>query len=222
MSDLESFFRLLVDNLIAIDPTRLHQPIAITEIFETVVPYRVSKRTLRLDTSEDFEMVLLRLCSGEDGYFVTDPLEAQDRFAEEARSLSPDFEILRAMGDVTVRLGTERLAHALGPRAEEAYAPPEPAPVLPVAPPRPKWAPLDPELEEEAPAPDPTPRSIRGSEGPGRCGFCGGALPVGRTVKFCPHCGQSQVSTRCPECQSELDLGWLYCITCGHGLEDDG
>jgi hypothetical protein len=47
------------------------------------------------------------------------------------------------------------------------------------------------------------------------CPYCGGNLPVGRTVLFCPHCGQNIGVVHCPTCGSELDVGWQFCITCG-------
>jgi hypothetical protein len=50
------------------------------------------------------------------------------------------------------------------------------------------------------------------------CPYCGGGLPVGRTVLFCPHCGQNIGVVHCPTCGSELDVGWGFCITCGQKL----
>ncbi len=50
------------------------------------------------------------------------------------------------------------------------------------------------------------------------CRYCGGALPGGRRVVFCPHCGQNLTVQRCPACGSELELGWKFCITCGRGV----
>ena len=65
MTDLERFFRQLVANLAASDPARLHHPIPLEDIQESIVPYRSNRRALHLDSSEDYEMVLLRLCAGE-------------------------------------------------------------------------------------------------------------------------------------------------------------
>jgi predicted amidophosphoribosyltransferase len=47
------------------------------------------------------------------------------------------------------------------------------------------------------------------------CSYCGANLPVGRTVLFCPHCGQNVGVVHCPTCGSELDVGWTFCIACG-------
>jgi len=51
-----------------------------------------------------------------------------------------------------------------------------------------------------------------------QCGYCGGELPIGRTVIFCPHCGQNVGVMHCPVCGTELDVGWRYCITCGREM----
>ena len=68
---------------------------------------------------------------------------------------------------------------------------------------------------------EPEPGRTRPRESGVRCGFCGGKLPGGRTVNFCPHCGQNQSLTRCPDCQAELELGWRHCINCGHVVAEE-
>jgi Double zinc ribbon len=55
----------------------------------------------------------------------------------------------------------------------------------------------------------------------GPCRYCGQALPEGRQVTFCPHCGQNVTVRHCPACSTELDIGWHYCITCGRAMDDD-
>jgi hypothetical protein len=57
------------------------------------------------------------------------------------------------------------------------------------------------------------PREVAAVTAP--CPYCGAGLPVGRTVLFCPHCGQNIGVVHCPTCCSELDVGWQFCITCG-------
>jgi len=47
------------------------------------------------------------------------------------------------------------------------------------------------------------------------CRYCGGNMPPGRQVTFCPHCGQNMTVTQCPACSAELEVGWKYCPTCG-------
>lgn len=235
MNDLERFFRRLVDNLIAIDPARLHRPIELADIAQTVVPYRTNRRALGLESNEDYDMVLLRLVAGEGGFVRTEPPELQDAFAAQAASLNPDLSILRDLGTAQLYLATEQLAYALGPEPGAAYAPPEedeleeadsfpPPPAAPaldaVRWPRPTIEPVAPyelvtnEAEEGVPA-EPS------GEKAGRCSYCGGALPTNRSVNFCPHCGESQSFTRCPSCQAEVELGWKHCITCGAAIQEE-
>ena len=47
------------------------------------------------------------------------------------------------------------------------------------------------------------------------CRYCNGALPSGRRITFCPHCGQNLTVVNCLACGTELELGWKFCTTCG-------
>src|SRR5581483_198607 len=40
----------------------------------------------------------------------------------------------------------------------------------------------------------------------GPCAFCGGTLPDGRRITFCPYCGQNVTVKLCPACSAELDV----------------
>jgi hypothetical protein len=48
-----------------------------------------------------------------------------------------------------------------------------------------------------------------------QCRYCSGALPAGRRITFCPHCGQNLTVVNCLACGTELELGWKFCTTCG-------
>ena len=212
MSDLERFFRRLVTNLASSDPARLHRPLPLTEVYQSIMPYRTNRRALGLDTSEDYELVLLRLVAGEGGFARTEPEDARASFAREARSTHPDLDILHRFENVLLTLGADSLERALGPAPElnDDHPSPSPSPDLPL---------LDlpemtgPEVALDADLPEP--ESMASDSDSPRCLYCGGALPGGRVVKFCPHCGQHQALTHCPECQSELEAGWRHCVNCG-------
>jgi hypothetical protein len=212
VSDLERFFRRLVNNLASTDPARLHRPLPLTEVYQSIMPYRTNRRALGLDTSEDYELVLLRLAAGEGGFARTDPEAARVSFAREVRSTHPDLEVLHRFENVLLTLRSESLARALGPAPELSDEAPAITPDLPL---------LDlPEMDAhevplDAELPEPQPTHTAGSSTSSRCLHCGGALPRSRMVNFCPHCGQSQTLTRCPECQSELEAGWRHCVNCG-------
>lgn len=53
------------------------------------------------------------------------------------------------------------------------------------------------------------------------CRYCGGHLPDGRAVTFCPHCGLDLTKRQCPACCTELDAGWRFCVTCGRSADPD-
>lgn len=238
MTDLERLFRRLVDNLIAIDPARLHRPIALGDLTSSVIPYRTTRRALGIDSAEDYDMLVLRLCSGEGGYVRLLSDDVGTVFRDQLSTPNPDLGVLAENRQAELVLGGEPLAHALGPGPEEAYAPVEEdfsEPASPTPPPPPPLSiPLDtgrrmPFSAEPVPPivpapprmtadPEPHRRPVLRLDSAPRCSYCGGDLPAGRTVNFCPHCGQNQSFTRCPECQAELELGWRHCINCGHSV----
>ena len=255
MTDLERLFRRLVDNLIAIDPARLHRPIALSDLLNSVIPYRTTRRALNIDSAEDYDTLILRLTAGEGGYVRMVSEDVAQVLRDQLASPNPDLSVLRDHAKAELVLGTEPLAHALGPGPDDAFAPPEDddfepldlptagTPAPPSAPSAPPTAapalklesrrpmafsaeptpPLTPPMIPPPPrmTAEPEPGRTRPRESGVRCGFCGGKLPGGRTVNFCPHCGQNQSLTRCPGCQAELELGWRHCINCGHVVAEE-
>ncbi len=153
MTDLDRLFRHLVSVLAQRDPARLHQPIALGELTGTILPYRAARRALGVDTSEDYELLVMRLASGERELVATEPETVRARFADEARNANPDLGLLREFRDATLRLRTEPLAYALGGSADErAFAPPEPPTESGVG--APPWGDLtEPAEPAEPPAP---------------------------------------------------------------------
>lgn len=239
MTDVERFFRRLVANLASSDPARLHHPIPLEDVYQSIIPYRSNRRALHLETSEDYEMVLLRLCAGEGDLVRTDPEDARVEFAEEVKSPNPDLDVLRRLEHVVISLRTEPLARALDPepeletpyRAPLATPPAPPIPGLDL----PQLEAVEPDdvaeaeaLFDDDPLPDEPPeplldgdrRADAAAPSTPRCLYCGDRLPADRAVRFCPHCGQRQVPAECPQCHSEVEPGWRHCVNCGHGLAD--
>ena len=245
ITELEGLFRRLVREIVASSPERIHHSMTVGEVTGTYLPYRVARRTLDLHAADEYETLLVRLFAGEGGMVHLHDPAARDRFAAQAAATLPDLAILRREADARFDFWTEALAYALGP-GDRAYAPPEGDPWAPpdrdpyappaAAPPEP--APvaeaddaadeLDLELDDDEPfgiaidadladQPHDARLPIASPEGP-RCGFCGVLLPGGRTVNFCPSCGQSQTGARCPECRNDVEEGWRHCVTCGFPL----
>lgn len=234
--DVTRLFRRLVNNIAALDPDRLERPFPVAEIARSLVPYRTHRAALKLETSEDYDIAVLRLLAGVGGYAVVEPEEARAALAQEAASGNPDTGKYQRLPNATVRLDAEKVAAAL------ADAPPAPA-VQPPVPERPSGSgepiadgesdtdidttsttetqlpfTLDDDASEDEP-PAAEPRALA----PGAsCSYCGGALPTGRAVLFCPHCGQNIGVVHCPTCGSELDVGWKFCVTCGQKVSGVG
>ena len=211
MTDLERFFRQIVRNLAATDPARLHRPLPLTDLRESIVPYRANRRALQLESSEDYELVLMRLCAGEGGFARTEPDEVRAKFAAEVRSSNPDLDLVHRYEKAVVSLEPKPLALALNHEPGLAFAPPDHSGRLSME----EAAATLPELPSVEPlAADSKAAGASGRRIP-QCGLCGRVLPTGRVVNFCPHCGGSQVLTRCPACQSETEAGWRHCVSCG-------
>jgi hypothetical protein len=230
VAELEQFFRVLVQTLAGQNPARLHQPLAIGEV-SRVLPYREARRHLPLDSVEEYETLLIRLCAGEGGFAQADAATQQEFAAEVQRAL-PDLGVIRRKSEAHLVLRTEPMAEALNGAPEERYAPrgggeagkrdsgevgreddesegvPETAARM-----RPNGPPV-------RPSDRPTEILEFVVEHPAviRCAFCGGVLPATRQVNFCPQCGMGQDVGKCGKCGADVDVGWRYCVTCGEEL----
>jgi len=234
--ELERLFRRLVLNVAQLDPSRLDAPLPVVEIHQNFVPYRTHRAVLAIETNQDYEMTVLRLLAGEGGFARVEPDEVRQILEREAHAASPDTGIFRRFPRATVRLEPDQVRAALSapePASGDAGEPEPPAPEA-VAAAVTAFAFAKGEAAtatDEADQPE-LPFSLAEGEPPeeiervgrevtiggAQCGFCGGDLPVGRTVIFCPHCGQNVGVMRCPVCATELDVGWQFCITCGREM----
>jgi hypothetical protein len=224
MDELDRFFHRLVRSLAERGADRLEQPVQVAEVYQELVPYRQHRTELHLDTHQDYEMVVLRLLAGERGYARLEPEEAQQVLAREVRTPFPETGAFRQFAAAKVYLNPEAIGRVLA--GDLAYAPPEAAQ-------RPQedtaLVPPDLALGQPVAGPDPNPAPAAGA-GPGfsqqpvaepPCPYCGAELPAGRAVYYCPFCGGNVRGVRCPECGTELEVGWLYCITCGRKMGRD-
>jgi hypothetical protein len=243
MTSLDPLFRLLVRTLSEQEPPRIHEPIAINELMDGLLPYRLVRRELGVDSAEDYETLLLRLCAGEGDFVQADPA-AQTALLAELKKPLPDLAFLRVYGDTHVVLRTDPLRSAMEVHPERRYAPPgdpglvaeaedvpddvfdeldaEASAEPPEAPARQDdaWVP-DPVFEANASAVTPLepempavpPASLDRTQA--RCPFCGGLVPPRMTINFCPHCGMGQDVGTCRACGADMDVGWRYCVSCG-------
>ena len=227
IDEVERLFRHLIDVLSQSDPDRLKQPIQISEIYQSILPYRHHRSALGFDTGEDYEMAVLRFLAGDGGFASLDPPEVQDALAEEVRSINPNPGAFREYAAARIYLNADAVRTVT--EAQEAYAPHGDAEddqhaqqelsyeVRSPFAPDPDALDLTtakmPAVEDE---PDITTPLADGIPFAGKaCAYCGEQLPSGRVVKFCPFCGRDIRTIECPSCGSELEAGWRYCLTCG-------
>jgi hypothetical protein len=210
MESLERLFQQIIRNLTAVDPDRLRSPLQLGELRETIVPYRANRRALQVESSEDYELALIRLCAGEGGYGRMQPREIQAEFAAEALSSNPDLTIALRHPEAELSLSQEHLTRVLHPEPHQAYAPPAQ-----------RYAPAA-DTKGTNPADIASRKGSRASKGArsdtANCRGCGGKLPTGLPVKFCPHCGVGQTPAKCPACRAELEVSWRHCVSCGHAV----
>jgi hypothetical protein len=200
MTDLERLVRQLVDNLSAIDPARLRQPVTLADIRDTIVPYRANRRHLKLESSEDYELALMRLCAGEGGFARTETVEVAKEFADELASPNPDLTLIQRREKAVLMLDSRALTQATKD-PHQAFVP---------------RAAVD-RRKEKPKAPKKAVQDATQSL-PTRCGRCRADLPVGRVINFCPQCGYDLRRGFCPQCNAPLEPEWRHCVSCGTTL----
>ncbi|MGQ0538720.1 MAG: zinc ribbon domain-containing protein [Gemmatimonadaceae bacterium] len=245
MDDLDRLFRRAVHNVRAAYPELLTQPFEISQLYQQVVPYRLNRRELGVETVEDYEVALMRLISGERGYLTGDA-EMQVSLREELESSNPDTSAYRAYATSRIAIAADAVRAAdKQPVHRVAAASPAPASAAagsaamaaratqPVqaeesAAPADRASPSPPSRQSPAQstsakaageAGEPVPRASLGGAAVAPqgevCRYCSGELPAGRSVTFCPYCGHDLTVQRCPACNTELDVGWRFCVSCG-------
>ncbi|MBX6331422.1 MAG: zinc ribbon domain-containing protein [Gemmatimonadaceae bacterium] len=216
MDDLDRMFRRLVQNIRSTNPEYLRRPFEVAELYQNLIPYRHNRRELGIETNQDYELALCRLLSGERGYLYPDDALA-DAMRQELASPNPNTAAFRefAASHVSLSPTAERQWEALG--GDLAAAPTLATPATPTAGDLASWGSRGASASAPAIA-DRTAARAAAAPTPGTCRYCGGSLPQGRHVAFCPHCGQNLTIQRCPACGTELELHWKFCITCGRGI----
>ncbi|HEY4306213.1 MAG TPA: zinc ribbon domain-containing protein [Gemmatimonadaceae bacterium] len=240
MDNLDRMYRHLVRTIRTKFPQYLTQPFDVATLQQTILPYRLHRRELGLETNEDYEITLSELLAGERDYLIVDE-RMRDTLKTELKSTNPDPTAFKQFAPAMV---------ALSPNAVRSLdaGPDDPStPLRPVAVPDASTAVFPPEPPAPPPPPPPMPEprasaNIRPSKKVGvpveevrsstlttapsgsraitphedeRCRSCNEVLPVGRPITFCPHCGQNVTTLNCPACGSELEVGWKFCPVCG-------
>lgn len=230
MDDVERMYQHLVRTIRASFRQFLTQPFEVGELYQTILPYRLHRRELGLETNQDYELALLEMLTGARGYLVVDD-RMRDVLSIEHASAQPDTARLREFASSHVALAPEALRRLdAGGRGSEPHA------TVPVVAPgiAGSTSALRSTDAGSAPAAAPATSTVAGSDSVRRpprpltvaaegdsCPFCKGDLPAGRQISFCPHCGQDLTVVHCPACGSELERSWKFCATCGRSASGE-
>jgi hypothetical protein len=201
MDDLDRLFQRLVHSIRLRHPEYLTMPFTVQELYEDLVPYRHHRRELGIETNQDYEAAVSRLLAGERGYLRGDPT-MQEKLTANQNEKVPDTGAFRDYGNAKVSLSPDAIS-ALG-------LDPSPRKTPTVS----EQSPVTSEMSQSS-GQSTVNESIAELGSVENCRFCGGTLPEGRAITYCPHCGQNLAVRNCPACGTELEKNWRFCVTCG-------
>jgi hypothetical protein len=98
----------LIRALSAGGPDQLRAPFRVSEIVQSLVPYRTYRNELGVDTLQDYEHAVLEMLAGEQGWLVCDP-DTVNVIRKELASPDPDTGLLRRIQTAEVRVGAVRM-----------------------------------------------------------------------------------------------------------------
>lgn len=199
MDALDQMFRVLVRTLRAKQPALLTAPFTVAELYQQILPYRHFRRELALETNQEYELTLMELLSGARGYLDADE-QLRDELGKELKAPSPEPSRVREFADAHVAIKPAALATVF-----ESGAATTPVPAA--------------NARSAAGATSPAAAFAKvGDTSTPRCRYCGGDLPSGRVLHYCPHCGQNLQVLNCPACGAEVEAGWKFCVACGKAV----
>ena len=195
---VERFYRVLVESIHERAPAYLKGNFTVAEIYQSLVPYRTHRDRLALAMNGDYDDALLRLLAGEGKFLILESEPARKRIQRELESRNPNAGIYREFAAAEVRLDPSRLPDDL-----ELSSAIEAAPVV-----------GQPEAIEDGEV------LVEGRVRASACPDCDKALPVRKSMKFCPHCGIDILEAPCRSCGEVLDREWRFCVACGAPTQD--
>ena len=101
-------FRHLARTVRAKHPQYLSQPFTVAELHQSILPYRLHRRELGLETNEDYEITLSELLSGARDYLTVDEA-MRERLRSELANKNPDPTAFKQFATSTVALSPSAL-----------------------------------------------------------------------------------------------------------------
>jgi hypothetical protein len=239
MDNLDRMYRHLVRVIRSRFPQHLAQPFTVADLNQTILPYRLHRRELGLDTNDDYEITLTELVSGSRDYLIVDD-QLRDTLGAALGEVNPDPSAFKQFAQAVVALSPSALRSldigldesaalpSASPTPAEPHAAPAPAPRAAAAPPpqRPKQRPAAPPAAPPAPGPPPVSPPRPAAE----------AAPEAPTPKTTPAAIPTPTTTtktsggvrvvvpkagdRCRSCSEPLPTGRpiTFCPHCGQNV----
>lgn len=203
---LQSFHKVLVEEIRTKRPDYLTGPFTVAEIYQDLVPYPTHRDRIGVDMNGDYEDALIRLLAGEGGYLLLESEHALRELRSELQSKNPNTGVYREYAAVDVRLNPE-VVNGAGSGGEDGTSSANEETVG-----GPAYGSADAAdglaLEESAGDAD------AASSGD-TCRWCRAPLPARDNLNFCPYCGTDVHAVPCAGCGEELEPEWRFCISCG-------
>jgi hypothetical protein len=241
VTDLERFAAILLAEWQA-ETGQTDAILPLGDLLDTTFPYKKARRALSLESSEYYDLLVLRLVAEEAGLVETRPPEAGEMARATLAEKVPDLDQLHLLRSAAITFSEDAVSRLEGVRpmpqsaaaralSEEAEVPsPEPTSVPElehehehesdqVIPIRPPVVAADATATSRPAIPsEPPPEFLTGvAFTPPQCSCwqCDTPLPTGRAVKFCVECGSDQRVPHCSSCDATLERAWKHCAECG-------
>lgn len=208
MDDLDRLFQRLVANIRNGHAEYLSVPFTVAELHDTLVPYRHYRRDLGIETNQDYEAAITRLIAGERGYIRGDE-SMQQRLKKEIASPHSDPGLFREYASARISLVPEAVKNLGVP------IPTQNSGGYSVGRRPPSGRDGDASTGTNEGTTSFAMPALSSMEIPEGCRYCGGTLPEGRAITYCPNCGQNLAAKHCAGCGAELDPAWKFCVSCG-------
>jgi len=120
MDNVDRMFRHLVRTVRSRYPQYLTQPFDVGELHQTILPYRLNRRELALESNDDYEITLSELLSGARGYLIVDD-QMREALQAELASVNPDPTAFKQFATARVAISPAALRSlSVGPAEEPA------------------------------------------------------------------------------------------------------
>ncbi|HMS01547.1 MAG TPA: zinc ribbon domain-containing protein [Gemmatimonadaceae bacterium] len=206
MDDLDRLAFRVARTVRATYPHLLERGFTLSDLEERLAPYSDARRELADGGPSGYETTLLRLLTGERGYLAAEGA-LQNACRTALQQPSPALSMVRTWARSALTLRSGAFALVGDPARVAAAAAVEHA--------------ASQSASGRSEAVTPSSDLLGGATVGCDCVYCGGGLPMGRNVRFCPHCGLDLTVRQCPACSTELDREWRFCVTCGRQSDDD-